>query len=596
MKRNEVALEEKWDLTLLYKSEEDYQKAIESTDVSISNFISSYAGKIETSKELKKALDDYSLILESLRKLNDYVSFAYSSDVTDIKAGERMGKLFNSIANWEGALAFFESTIRELPEEILSELDDTPYRHYLKKIIDKKPYALGKESESLLSTLMNVLNLPYSIYDTAKLRDTVFPDFEVNGKIYSLDYNIFENHMEYEKDTDLRRKAFEVFSEGIGRLRHTIAETYFGELKKQKAISDFRGYKNVFDYLLFEQEIPREVYENQIDTIMEDLPGHMRRYTRILKKVRGLDEVHYSDLRADIDPSYSKRISFDEAKEIILEGVAPFGEEYVEECRKMFEERRIDYAENEGKETGAYCASVYGSGSFIFTSFNHQISETMTLAHELGHSVQGNLAMRNQNILSCEPSLYIIEAPSTAGELMVGKSLIDKAKDDLRFKRWVLSQQLSKTYYHNFVTHYLEAVYQREVYRLIDSGETVDADTLDSLYKQALEKFWGDSIVYDKGCERTWMRQPHYYMGLYSYTYSAGLTIGTILALEIAKNPSFAKKWIEVLKCGGSKSPIELAKMVGIDIKKTDALKKAIAHIGEIVEEIEKISIELGEM
>ena len=177
MKRNEVALEEKWDLTLLYKSEEDYQKAIESTDVSISNFISSYAGKIETSKELKKALDDYSLILESLRKLNDYVSFAYSSDVTDIKASERMGKLFNSIANWEGVLAFFESTIRELPEEILSELDDTPYRHYLKKIIDKKPYALGKESESLVSTLLNFVNLTKAIYYKAKHRDTVFNHF-----------------------------------------------------------------------------------------------------------------------------------------------------------------------------------------------------------------------------------------------------------------------------------------------------------------------------------------------------------------------------------------------------------------------------------
>ena len=161
---------------------------------------------------------------------------------------------------------------------------------------------------------------------------------------------------------------------------------------------------------------------------------------------------------------------------------------------------------------------------------------------------------------------------------------------DARMKRWIISQIIGKTYYHNFVTHLLEAHYQREVYRLVDGGKNLDAETLNQIYRQTLEQFWGDSVVLTEGAELTWMRQPHYYMGLYSYTYSAGLTIGTQVAKMIQENPNKAEDWVEVLKMGGSKTAEELAKAAGVDVSTDEPLRNTIETIGDYVQELIRLT------
>lgn len=190
--------------------------------------------------------------------------------------------------------------------------------------------------------------------------------------------------------------------------------------------------------------------------------------------------------------------------------------------------------------------------------------------------------------------MYFVEAPSTTNELLVEFYLKNKAGDDLRMKRWISSQMVAKTYYHNFVTHLLEAYFQREVYRLVDAGKSLDADTLNHLFKETLAKFWGPEVVLTEGAELTWMRQPHYYMGLYSYTYSAGLTIGTQVAKMIQKDSSVANTWVEVLKMGGTKSAEELAKAAGVDVSTDAPLKDTIATIGGLIDEIVDITKQLN--
>ena len=190
--------------------------------------------------------------------------------------------------------------------------------------------------------------------------------------------------------------------------------------------------------------------------------------------------------------------------------------------------------------------------------------------------------------------MYFVEAPSTTNELLVEFYLKNKAGDDLRMKRWIISQMVAKTYYHNFVTHLLEAYFQREVYRLVDAGKSLDADTLNDLFRETLAKFWGPEVVLTKGAELTWMRQPHYYMGLYSYTYSAGLTIGTQVAKMIQKDSSVANTWVKVLKMGGTKSAEELAKAAGVDVSTDAPLKDTIATIGGLIDEIVDITKQLN--
>ncbi|MGO1713252.1 MAG: M3 family metallopeptidase, partial [Senegalia sp. (in: firmicutes)] len=203
------------------------------------------------------------------------------------------------------------------------------------------------------------------------------------------------------------------------------------------------------------------------------------------------------------------------------------------------------------------------------------------------------LSQENNNIFNESPSLYFIEAPSTINEMLLSNYLVKK-ENDPRFKRWVLSSMITNTYFHNFVTHLLEAHYQREVYNIIDRGESVYSEKLSEIKRNTLEKFWGQDVTINEGAELTWMRQPHYYMGLYSYTYSAGLTVATEVSKRILNEDEKAvEDWLNVLKAGGTKTPVELAKMAGVDITTDKALNDTIDYIGQVIDQIEKLTIEI---
>ena len=191
-------------------------------------------------------------------------------------------------------------------------------------------------------------------------------------------------------------------------------------------------------------------------------------------------------------------------------------------------------------------------------------------------------------------SMYFVEAPSTANEITMERFLLNKAEDD-REKLWVLSTMISKTYYHNFVTHLIVAEFQREVDRKVEAGESLTAADLNQIFKEKLEEFWGDAVTLNEGAELTWMRQPHYYMGLYPYTYSAGLSVGTIISDKIVNGTEEDRdKWLEVLKLGGSVSPIELAKTAGVDLTSTKPISDTVAFIGSIIDQIDELCQKLG--
>ena len=213
------------------------------------------------------------------------------------------------------------------------------------------------------------------------------------------------------------------------------------------------------------------------------------------------------------------------------------------------------------------------------------MDEAMVLAHEIGHAGHFQYANKNQTILNTRPSTYFIEAPSTTNELLMAKHLIKKAKSK-REERWLKSVMVSRTYYHNFVTHLLEAAFQREVYNKVERKEPLSANVLNQIKLNVLKEFWGDKVEIPAWAGLTWMKQPHYFMGLYPYTYSAGLTLGTKVSTMIEKQQIKPNDWIEVLKAGGTKTPLELAQMVNVDLSTDQPLLEVIEEISSIIDDI----------
>ena len=388
----------------------------------------------------------------------------------------------------------------------------------------------------------------------------------------------------------MRRAAFSSFSSKLRDYENVTATAYNAQVQNEKAEASVRGFESVIDYLLFPQKVSVDMYHRQIDLIMEKLAPHMRRYAKLLQKIHHLDHMTFADLKIAVDPEYDPKVTIEESKQYIEKGLAILGEDYVDMVKEAYRDRWIDFARNQGKSTGGFCASPYGKNSYILLSWNERMADVFTLAHELGHAGHFKACNSAQSVFDTDVSIYFVEAPSTMNELLMAHYLL-KTSDDRRFRRWVLSCMIGNTYYHNFVTHLLEAAYQREVYRIVDEGGSVNAQTLNRIMKETLQKFWGDAVEIDDDAALTWMRQPHYYMGLYSYTYSAGLTVATQVCRRIETEGQCAvEDWKKVLSAGSTKDPAQLAALAGIDITTEKPLLDTIEYIGELISEIEALT------
>ena len=594
LSRSEVDVNLTWDISHIFENEEKYQEALKDVENMAENLVS-YKGKLTDVETILKCVEEYESLVVKLYQAGTYASLAVSVDETNQENQARDMKFSMIASEIFSSISFIESELKEVDYETLelamSQTDK--YKVFLEDIKESKPYALHPEVEKTLAALSPVLASPERIYNQAKLVDLDFAPFKVGEKEYPLSFVLFENQWEMEPNTDIRRAAFDAFSQKLEGYKHTIASAYQTQLQKEKTLSTLRGHKSVFDYLLFDQKVDQELYNRQIDVIMEYLAPHMRRYAKLIQKVYNLDKVTFADLKVPIDPEFDPKVTVEEAKQYSIDGLKVMGEDYLEIVNEALNNRWIDFAQNKGKSTGGFCASPYGVHPYILLSWTGQMGDLFTLVHELGNSGHFQIAQQHNNLFSIEPSLYFIEAPSTINEMILTNHLIEK-EDDPRFKRWVLSSMVSNTYYHNFVTHLLEAAYQREVYKIIDAGGSVQADQLSKIKKDVLEKFWGDAVEINKGAELTWMRQPHYYMGLYPYTYSAGLTIATDVSQRILKEGQQAvNDWLEVLKMGGKKSPVELAKMAKVDITTDEPLKRTIEFIGGLIDQIEELTKEI---
>lgn len=593
--RSEVPEELTWDLTKLYATEEAMYRDADKMKEMSGHIADTYRGRLDTPDRIAACLQEYRRLQEVMTLVYHYCDLAVSVDYYDSHNQERLGRIGRLVSEIESELSFIRSELMEQDAALLEKViaADDGSAGYLKDVLRDKAHRLHPEAERVLAALGQTLNAPYEVYNNAKLADMKFDAFSANGKEHPLGYALFEDDYEYEPDTQLRRAAFDAFSKKIREYENVTATAYNTQIQKEKTLSELRGFPTVFDYLLSDQKVSRELYDRQIDLITEKLAPHMRKYAKLLQKIYGLEEMTFADLKLPVDPGYAPEVTIEGSREYIEKGLAILGEDYVKMIRTAYEERWVDFAQNKGKSTGGFCASPYGRNSYILMTWNGKMSDVFTLAHELGHAGHFKACNAAQSIFDTNVSSYFVEAPSTMNELLMGHYLLGTATDK-RFRRWVLSSMVSNTYYHNFVTHLMEAAYQREVYRLVDAGGSVQAEGLSRIMRETLEKFWGDAVRINEGAELTWMRQPHYYMGLYSYTYSAGLTVATQMCKRIeAEGAGAIEDWKKVLTAGSTLTPVELAALAKIDITTDAPLLDTIDVIGGMIDEICKLTEEI---
>ena len=594
--RSEVSEQLKWDLSNIFKTEEAFQEAYESYPKQVNSFADEYKGNLKDAETVIEALHKYEELISTGSYLGQYRMLPVQADSTDGEAVGQMRSVATMLSQVSGKMSFFASEVLELSETELDKVAELEpkFKPWVRKTKKSKKAALTPEVEEALALLNPVLDSFQDIYEGARSHDPDYGTFEVDGVEYPLSFVLYEEVYMYSTNPKIRRASYDKFNEVLGQYKNTIASAYYNQVIKEKTIATMRGYDSVIDYLLESQEVTREMYDRQIDVIMEKFAPVMQKYITHLKEVNGLEKMTYADLKIDVDLEYTQDVTIEESKDIVKDALAPFGQDYVDLMLSAYDDGWIDFAQNIGKRSGAFCSTTYKKTPFIMMSYSGLLSDVYTLFHELGHAGQGVLSHKDNSNTGARPSLYIIEAPSTFHELMLTDYLKGES-DDARTERSVLSMMISKTYFHNFVTHLLEAAYQREVYRLVDAGKSFDANKLSELKREVLEQFWGDSVELEPGAELTWMRQPHYYMGLYPYTYSAGLTIATQSFLKIKSGESSMENWLDFLYLGGQEAPLEATKVANVDVDTDQALLDTIQYLDESVDRIIELSAELGQ-
>lgn len=591
--RSEFPENELWDLTALYKDRQDFLLAIEKALADIDTFKRNYENKLRTTEDFTAALMEIEQIYIQMSHIGTYAFMPQTSDFSS----EEFAQIAQAGADFETkagvALSFFDTALASADTAVLNELERNPYfSTAIRQAKIQKEHLLSPEVEKALTNLNEVLGAPYDIYTKMRAGDFEMDDFEVDGKVYKNSFVTYENFFQNHENSEIREKSFRSFSKGLRQHQNAAAAAYLAKVKSEKLIADMRGYDSVFDYLLADQEVERAMFDRQIDLIMNDFGPVAQKFLKHVAQVNGLEKMTFADWKLDIDNDLNPEISIDDAYDLVMKSVAPLGQEYAQEVERYQTERWVDFAANANKDSGGYAANPYKVHPYVLMSWTGRMSDVYTLIHEIGHSGQFIFSDNHQSYFNTHMSTYYVEAPSTFNELLLSDYL-EHQFDSPRQKRFALAHRLTDTYFHNFITHLLEAAFQRKVYSLIEEGGTFGTEQLNTIMKEVLTQFWGDAVEIDDDAALTWMRQAHYYMGLYSYTYSAGLVISTAGYLNLKNNPNGASDWLEFLKSGGSRTPLDTALLIGADISTDKPLRDTITFLSDTVDQIIAYSKEI---
>ena len=590
--RAEVPCETTWDLHDLFADEAAWAAEFQAVDAA-RQALAVYEGRLGSdAATLLAALTDAESLGARLMRVSSFAHLRNAGDATHPPHQAAVAQVAALQARVEATTSFIDAEILALPEAVLQRMraSEPGLAHFdvlLDDLLALRPHRLSAETERALAALGEVLEAPYMVYGRNKFGDMRFAPFtDAAGTVHANSFNSFESRYETDSDTSVRRGAWASFTAGLRAHHHTSAATFATEVNKNVALARLRGHASTEASLLQPHKIPHSLYRNILDIIQAELAPHMQRYARLRRRVLGLDQLLYCDIKAPLDPAFNPPMLWEDSCRLVQEALAPLGPEYAAFVERALTQRWVDRADNIGKSSGAFCASPYGVHPYILITWSNTMRNVFTLAHELGHGGHFALAMQHQRYSNMRPAMPFIEAPSIMNEMLLAQHIL-AGSQETRLRRSVIMQVLG-TYHHNFVTHLLEAELQRQVYARAEGGGSITASVLDDCQGRILERFWGDTVQIDDGARMTWMRQPHYYMGLYPYTYSVGLVASTALALRVQQEGAAAlQRWLEVLKAGGTRTPLALMQWAGVDLSSPQPIHDAVAHVGRLIDEVE---------
>ncbi|MBE4909390.1 oligoendopeptidase F [Bacillus luteolus] len=591
--RNEIKVEDTWRLEDIFETDQAWENEFSAVKAMIPK-ISEFQGKLgESADHLAEALAYQDAISMRLGKLYTYAHMRYDQDTTNSTyqaLNDRAANLYTQVGS---ALSFIVPEILSVDEAkiktFLQEKEELKvYEHALDEINRQRPHVLSAKEEALLAQVSEVTTSSSNTFGMLNNADLTFPTIkDENGEEVEVTHGRYIRFLESD-DRRVREDAFKAVYETYGNYKNTFGSTLSGTVKKDNFNARVRNYSSAREAALSNNNIPEAVYENLVNTINDNL-HLLHRYVRLRKKLLGVDELHMYDLYTPLIKDVKMEIPYSDAKDYLLKGLAPLGEDYLRVVQEGFDNRWVDVHENKGKRSGAYSSGTYGTNPYILMNWQDNVNNLFTLAHEFGHSVHSYYTRENQPYPYGNYSIFVAEVASTCNEALLNDYLL-KTIDDEQKKLYLLNHYL-EGFRGTVFRQTMFAEFEHLIHKKAQDGEALTPDLLTETYYNLNKKYFGDDIVIDEEIGLEWARIPHFYYNYYVYQYATGFSAATALSKQILEEgqPAVDRYINNFLKAGSSDYPIEVLKSAGVDMTSSKAIEDACKVFEQKLTEMENL-------
>ncbi len=589
--RAEIPAQDKWDLTSLFKTDDEWEKALSQIEP-LAKEIATYKGKLSSSKEtLLEALTKLSNLYQITEIVENYASLQHNADEGDQNALNKQGRAQMTAVNAFSELSFFDSEVTAIEnnkiEQWIEEPEFADYKIYIQKLLHLKPYILSEKEERLLALQSESSETAYKTFSILENLELDFGTIEVDGKQLPLTQTTWSQFLK-NPDRNVRKAAYERFYGVFEKHQNTFASLYAGSVNQDIFETKARGYNSCLEHALYSNKVPVEVYKNLIDTVHKNFDT-LHRYYKVFQKALGTKDLRHYDVYMPFTKDISTNTSYEQAVEICREALAPLGKEYTDTLCDGLLNGWVDRYENKGKRSGAFSSGCYIGYPYILLNYKPDvIRDVFTMAHEGGHSMHSWYSTHNNPFMQYNYTIFEAEVASTFNEELVFKYLLEKAttKEEKIYYLSMRAGDILATLHRQTMF----AEYELKAHELVENGTPLSAEVLRNLYRNLLTQYFGPTMTFEENSDMEGLRIPHFYSAFYVYKYATGISAAMALADKVTNGEEKEREdYFKFLKSGGSRYPIEALKVAGVDMSTTEPIQKALDKFKEIVDELENL-------
>ena len=592
--RSEIDDNYKWDLSSIYKSDEDFLEELSNFNNEIQKLNNYKDNMMDNGTNLYNILKLTDSLEMKLDKFYSYAHLKSDEDTTNNTYQKYFGMVMNVYNEYSKISDFITPTLMKYDYDKIEEFyKEEPklkeeYEFALKDVFRGKKYKLDEKVEKTLSHLVKAFDNSEEIYSILTNSDFTFNPIKLDdGKEVELTDSNYSKYIS-SKNRNERKQAFDSMYTTYKKYSNTISKCLSNNVESNVSLSLVRGYKNTLSKALFSDNIDEDVYNNLIDTVENNL-NPLFKYYELKKEMLDLDEMHMYDIYTPVIDEDDKTYTFDEAKELVLKSLSVLGDEYINDLKKAFLERWIDVYNNKGKRGGAYSSGSYLTNPFLLLNYEGRLNDVSTLAHELGHSMHTYYSNKNNPYQYHGYKIFVAEVASTVNELLLANYILKNSKDNKEKKN--ILNNLLELYKGTLFRQTMFARFEKEIYDAVENGEILTSEYLCDKYYEINKKYFGSSVVLDDDIKYEWSRIPHFYYFFYVYKYATSICASTYIVNEILKgNEEVKEKYLKFLTLGGSMYPIDELKTIGIDMTDKKIIENAINYFEEVLNDFKELN------